>query len=90
MPDAHTLPDNPVYAFTPSYDFADEVQQIRIVFEGIPGFVPTSLVALTLQDAENLCDRLNRRLGLDRDAWTAMVAASMRAGHEDPKSGAWH
>ena len=56
MPDAHTLPDNPVYAFTPSYDIGDEVQQIRIVIQDIPGFIPTSLVALTVRDAEDVCD----------------------------------
>ena len=64
--------------------------EIRIVFENISGYIPTAMVALTLEDAENLCDKLNRCLGLDRDARTAMVAASMRAGHEDPESGAWH
>ena len=79
MPQSHTLPDNPVYAFTPSYHFEDQVQQIRIVFQDMPGYVPTAMVALTLEDAENLCDKLNRRLGLDRDAWSALVANSMRA-----------
>ena len=77
MPDAHTLPDNPVYAFTPSYDLEDEVQQIRIVIQDIPGFIPTSLVALTVRDAEDVCDKLNRRLGLDREAWTAIAAQAM-------------
>ena len=77
MPDAHTLPDNPIYAFTPSYDLGDEVQQIRIVIQDIPGFIPTSLVALTVRDAEDVCDKLNRRLGLDREAWTAIAARAM-------------
>ena len=77
MPQSHTLPDNPVYAFTPSYDFDDQVQQIRIVFQDMPGYVPTAMVALTLEDAETLCDKLNRRLGLDREQWTALVAGSM-------------
>ena len=36
------------------------------------------------------CDRMNRRLGLDRDAWTAMPAASMHAEDDDPDGGAWH
>ena len=36
------------------------------------------------------CDKLNRRPGLDRDAWTAMAAASMRAGDEDPDDNGWH
>ena len=44
----------------------------------------------TLDDALTICDKLNRRLGLDREAWTAMAAASMRAEDGDPDSGAWH
>ena len=44
-----TLPDDPNYAFCPSYDLGDEPQQIRIVFEGLDGYVPTALVALTLK-----------------------------------------
>ena len=47
-----TLPDDPNYAFCPSYDLGDEPQQIRIVFEGLEGYVPTALVALTVDDAE--------------------------------------
>ena len=36
-------------------------------------------------------NRINReRLGLDREAWQAMVAASMRAEDDDPEGGAWH
>ena len=79
MADTHTLPDEPLYAFTPSYDLPDQPQQIRIVFEGMEGYVPTALVALTLDDALRLCDRLNRRLGLDHDAWTRLVGRSMTA-----------
>ena len=44
-----TLPDDPNYAFCPSYDLGDEPQQIRIVFEGVEGYVPTALVALSLK-----------------------------------------
>ena len=76
--EAQTLPDEPDYCFVPAYDVETELQQIRIVFAGMPGHVPTALVALDLDDALNLCDRLNRRLGHDRAAWTAMAAASMR------------
>lgn len=77
MSESHTLPDNPVYAFTPSYELQDEVQQIRIVFQDMQGYVPTALAAVNLDEAEDLCDRLNARLGLDREAWTALVAASL-------------
>ena len=30
------------------------------------------------------------RAGYDRDAWTAMAAASMHAEDDDPDGGAWH
>lgn len=82
MADTHTLPDDPVYAFAPSYDLGDEPQQIRIVFQGMTGYVPTALVALSLDDAKRLCDRLNARLGLDREAWTRLAARSMASGRE--------
>ena len=36
MPSSHTLPDDPVYAFCPSYDLDNVPQQIRIVFDDIP------------------------------------------------------
>ena len=52
--------------------------------------VPTALVALTVQDAETICNKLNRRLRLDREAWTAIAAESMRAEEDDPDGGAWH
>ena len=76
---AQTLPDDPNYCFVPAYDLEDEVQQIRIVIEDMAGYVPTALVALSVADAEEICTKLNRRLGLDRDAWTALAARSMRA-----------
>ena len=87
---AQTLPDNPNFCFAPAYDVETDVQQIRIVIEGMAGHVPTALIALTLQDAQSICDKLNRRLGLDREAWEAMVAASMRAEDDDPESEPWH
>ena len=79
----HELPDEPVYAFAPSYDLPDQPQQIRIVFEGMDGYIPTALITLTLTDAERVCDRLNARLGLDREAWSRLVARSMAAGSRD-------
>lgn len=75
-----TLPDDPVYAFCPAYEPAEQPQEIRIVFRDEPGYVPTALVAFTLDDAERLCDKLNRRLGLDRTAWTQLAGQSMFAG----------
>ena len=87
---AQTLPDEPNFCFAPAYDVETDVQQIRIVIEGLAGHVPTALIALDLDDALTICDKLNHRLGLDREAWTAMVATSMRAEDGDPEGGATH
>ena len=57
---AQTLPDDPNYCFVPAYDIEDEVQQIRIVVDGMTGYIPTALVALTIVDGERLCDRSTR------------------------------
>ncbi len=43
---AQTLPDNPNFCFVPAYDVETDVQQIRIVIEGLAGHVPTALIAL--------------------------------------------
>ncbi|MYK90136.1 MAG: hypothetical protein F4018_18330 [Acidobacteria bacterium] len=87
---AQTLPDNPNFCFCPAYDVETDVQQIRIVIEGLSGHVPTALIALDLDDALSICDKLNRRLGLDREAWRAMAAASMREGDCEPVDEPWH
>ncbi len=77
---AHTLPDELNYCCVPTYDLEDEVQQIRIVFEDMAGYVPTALVALDIDAAE----QLNARLGLSKDDWTALAARSMRAETREP------
>ena len=87
---AQSLPDEPNFCFVPAYDVKADVQQIRIVIEGLAGHVPTALVTLDLDDALNICDKLNRRLGLDREAWQAMAAASMRAEDDDAEGDGWH
>ncbi|MDE0453712.1 MAG: hypothetical protein OXJ63_00195 [Gammaproteobacteria bacterium] len=85
-----TLPDNPNFCFCPAYDIETDVQQIRIVIEGLTGHIPTALIALDHADALAICDKLNRRLGLDRDAWTALAASSMRDEDGEPNHGPWH
>ena len=80
---ADTLPDDPAYAFCPAGDSRDDPFQIRIAVENMAVSIPTALVALSLADAFGLCDRLNRKLGLDRAAWTALVERCMHpaGGH---------
>ena len=75
---------NRISASRPAYDIETEVQQIRIVIEGLAGHVPTALIALGLDDALSICDKLNRRLGLTREDWTALAAQSMRTGTPEP------
>ena len=87
---AQTLPDEPNYCFVPAYDVEADVQQIRIVIEGLAGHVPTALVVLDLDDAPTICDKLNRELGLNRETWTPMAAACMHAENNNPDGGAWH
>ena len=43
-----------------------------------------------VEDALSIWDKLNRRLGYDRKAWTAMDAASMHAEDDDPVGSTWH
>ncbi len=85
-----TLPDEPNFCVVPAYDVEADVQQIHFVIDGMAGHVPTALEALTMDDALNICGKLNRSLGYEREAWTAMAAASMRAEDDDPDSDAWH
>lgn len=42
------------------------------------------------QEAENLCDKLNRRLGLPREDWTELAARSMRAETPEPSDPTEH
>ena len=73
------IPDEPTFCFAPVADTDGEPPQIRIIVEGLPFAVPTALVCLTAEDGFVLADRLNRRLGLDRAAWTALAARCLRA-----------
>ena len=84
---SQTLPKNPDYAFCPAYGPGNEPQEIRLVIDGMSGSIPTAMVALTLEDAERLCDRLNARLGMDREAWSALAARAMEETPNDGSAG---
>ena len=73
------IPDEPTYCFAPVTDTDGEPPQIRILVEGLAFAVPTALVCLTAEDGLVVADRLNRKLGLDRAAWTALAARCLRA-----------
>ena len=46
---AHTLPDDPAYAFCPAGDSHDGPFQIRIAVEDMAVSIPTSLFAVSLK-----------------------------------------
>ena len=77
-----TLPQNLHYAFCPAYDFANNIQEIRIIIDGLDGYIPTGLAVHNLAEAEDLCDRFNQPLGFTRNSWTKMVARTMFAARE--------
>ena len=65
------------YAFAPSPEpIEGALRRIRMVFEGSDGRVWSAgadMMAPTMDSAEDFCDALNVRLGLDREAWTAFA-----------------
>ena len=73
------IPDEPTWCFAPVTDTDGEPPQISIFVEGLAFAVPTALVCLTAEDGLLVADRLNRALGLDRAAWTALAARCLRA-----------
>lgn len=74
------IPDEPIYCFAPVTDTDGEPPRIRLLVEGLGFTVPTTLVCLTAEDGLRVADRLNRALGLDRAAWTALAERCLRAG----------
>ena len=75
---ADTLPEDPAYVFCPEPASADDPCRILILVEDMTVAIPTALVALTRDHGVRLCDRLNRRLGFDNAAWTAIAQRFMR------------
>jgi len=73
----HFLSDKPAYAFCPAGNSHDGPFQVRIAIEDMAVSIPTSLIAVELTEALRMCDCLNRKLGLDRAAWTALVERCM-------------
>lgn len=82
---ADTLPEDPAYVFCPEPASGDYPCRILILVEDMTVAIPTALVALTRDHGVQLCDRLNRRLGFDNAAWTAIAQRFMRRadGHGD-------
>ena len=73
MADAFTVDAGVRYAFAPSPEpIEGPLHRIRIVFQASDGRVwsaGTDMIAPTMDSAEDSCDALNARLGLDHDGW---------------------
>ena len=81
---AETLPPDPNFCFCPVHDDEVGVWQIRIFVEGMDVAIGTSLIAMTVEDGMRIADSMNARLGLDREAWTALAARCAGAGPGAP------
>ena len=81
---ADILPDDPAYVFCPERESDDDAPcRILILVQDMTVAIPTALVALTLADGIRLCDGLNRRLGYDNPAWTAIAERFARRAAGD-------
>lgn len=83
----NTLPDNPLYCFSPVEDPDNGLQQMRIVVEGMDFTIGTSLIVLGIDEALTAADRLNRLLGWRRETWTAFATKRLGAMPGDPEGG---
>ena len=73
MAEPFTMDDGAHYAFAPSPEpIEGVVHRSQIAFQASDGRVwtaGTDMMASAMDSAEDFCDTLNTRLGLDRDAW---------------------
>ena len=81
---AETLPPDPNFCFCPVHDDEVGVWQIRIFVEGMEVAIDTSLIAMTVEDGMRIAEGMNARLGLGREAWTALAARCAGAGPGAP------
>ena len=73
-----TLPDDVDFVFFVETLPADGLHRMVIAVEGMDASIPTMLVAVDIDSALRIADRLNPRLGHDRQSWTAFAARCLR------------
>ena len=73
-----TLPDEADFVFFAEALPDDVLHRVAIAVEGMDAPIPTMMVTVTRDSALGVCDRLNRRLGHDRDSWSAFAARCLR------------
>ena len=52
----------------------DGLHRMAIAVEGMDAPIATTMVVVDIDSALRIADRLNRRLGHDRNSWTAFAA----------------
>ena len=76
-----SLPDEVDFVFFVETLPDDGLHRVAIAVEGMDTSIPTMMVAVDIDSALRIADRLNRRLGHDRDSWTAFAARCLRGAH---------
>ncbi len=77
---ADTLPEAVDYVFVAEALPEAGLHRVAIAVEGLDATVPTALIAVTLDHALEVCDRLNGKLGHGRASWTAFAARRLGGG----------
>ena len=49
-----TLQNDLIYCFCPAYALGDDPQQIRAAFDGMADYIPTAILALTIENGKRL------------------------------------
>lgn len=76
-----TLPDEVDFVFFVETLPDDGLHRVAIAVEGMDAPIPTMMVAVDIDSALRIADRLNRRLGHDRESWTAFAARCLGGAH---------
>ena len=76
-----TLPDEVDFVFFVEALPDDGLHRVAIAVEGMDAPIPTMMVAVDIDSAFRIADRLNRRLGHDRESWTAFAARCLGGAH---------
>ncbi len=84
-----TLPEEVDFVFFVEALPDDGLHRLAIAVEGMDAPIPTMMLAVGIDSALGIADRLNRRLGHDRASWTACAARCLGGGDKDSDSTAW-
>ena len=76
-----TLPDEVDFVFFVEALPEDGLHRVAIAVEGMDAPIPTMMVAVDIDSALRIADRLNHRLGHDRESWAAFAAHCLGGPH---------